>query len=183
MCRSRCRSGLRLAFATLVAAAPAVARAAFLSGETLDTAANVVSWIVLIFVPILVIVVFWIIHVLPEKIAHKRHHPQRAAIQTLCLLSLVFGGLLWPIAWLWAYTRPVGYKLAYGTDKHEDYFAEQQEKLRANQLADEDLHQLKTELDTMRTAGKLPVHLESLHADVARRAAERREAAVAERSA
>ena len=28
----------------------------------------------------------------------------------LCLLSLVFGGLLWPIAWLWAYTRPVGYQ-------------------------------------------------------------------------
>ena len=38
------------------------------------------------------------------------------AIQTLCLLSLVFGGLLWPIAWLWAYTRPVLYKMAYGTD-------------------------------------------------------------------
>ena len=28
-------------------------------------------------------------------------------IRTLCLLSLVFGGLLWPIAWLWAYTKPV----------------------------------------------------------------------------
>jgi hypothetical protein len=44
----------------------------------------------------------WIVHVLPEKIAHKRHHPRRDAIQTLCLLSLVFGGLLWPLAWLWA---------------------------------------------------------------------------------
>ena len=42
----------------------------------------------------------------------------------MCLLSLVFGGLLWPIAWLWAYTKPVGYKLAYGTDKHPDYFKE-----------------------------------------------------------
>ena len=64
------------------------------------------------------------VHVLPEKIAHKRHHPQLEAIKTLCLLSLVFGGLLWPIAWLWAYTKPVGYKLAYGTDKHPDYFKE-----------------------------------------------------------
>jgi hypothetical protein len=54
---------------------------------------------------------------MPEKIAHKRGHPQTGAIQCLCLLSLVFGGLLWPIAWLWAYTKPVGYKLAYGTDK------------------------------------------------------------------
>ena len=64
------------------------------------------------------------VHVLPEKIAHKRHHPQFEAIRTLCLLSLVFGGLLWPLAWLWAYTKPVGYKLAYGTDKHPDYFKE-----------------------------------------------------------
>ena len=47
------------------------------------------------------------VHILPEKIAHKRHHPQFEAIRTLCLLSLVFGGLLWPIAWLWAYSKPV----------------------------------------------------------------------------
>ena len=76
------------------------------------------------FVPVVLIVLFWMVHVLPEKIAHKRHHPQFEAIRTLCLLSLVFGGLLWPIAWLWAYTKPVGYKLAYGTDKHPDYFKE-----------------------------------------------------------
>ena len=25
---------------------------------------------------------------------------------------------------MWAYTKPVGYKLAYGTDKHPDYFKE-----------------------------------------------------------
>ena len=80
--------------------------------------------VVLFVVPAVVIVLFWIVHVLPEKIAHKRHHPQRDAIQMLCLLSLVFGGLLWPIAWLWAYTKPVGYKLAYGTDKHPEYFKE-----------------------------------------------------------
>ena len=57
------------------------------------------------------------VHILPEKIAHKRHHPQFEAIRTLCLLSLVFGGLLWPLAWIWAYTKPVMHKLAYGTDK------------------------------------------------------------------
>ena len=83
-----------------------------------------VALFVLFFVPVVLIVVFWMVHVLPEKIAHKRHHPQFEAIRTLCLLSLVFGGLLWPLAWLWAYTKPVGYKLAYGTDKHPDYFKE-----------------------------------------------------------
>ena len=78
----------------------------------------------LFFVPVLLIVLFWLVHILPEQIAHKRHHPQFEAIRTLCLLSLVFGGLLWPLAWIWAYTKPVGYKLAYGTDKHPDYFKE-----------------------------------------------------------
>jgi hypothetical protein len=57
------------------------------------------------------------VHILPEKIAEKKGHPQAKAIQCLCLLSLVFGGLLWPLAWLWAYSKPALYKLAYGTDK------------------------------------------------------------------
>jgi hypothetical protein len=62
------------------------------------------------------------VHVLPEVFAEKNHHPQRAGITLLCLLSLAVGGLLWPLAWLWAFTKPVGYKLAYGTDKHDDFF-------------------------------------------------------------
>jgi len=89
-----------------------------------DTVATYIAIFALVFVPIALIVVFWMVHVLPEKIAHKKHHPQFEAIRTLCLLSLVFGGLLWPFAWLWAYTKPVGYKLAFGTDKHPDYFKE-----------------------------------------------------------
>ena len=107
----------RLAGVLLLALAAPSARASFLSGEALDTMADVLAIVVLIIVPVLAIVLFWIVHVLPEKIAHNRHHPQRDAITTLCLLSLVFGGLLWPIAWIWAYSKPVVYKLAYGTDK------------------------------------------------------------------
>ncbi len=103
---------------------PTHAHASFLSGAALDTAANVAAWVVLIIAPTVAIVVFWLVHILPEKIAEKKQHPQAAAIQTLCLLSLVFGGMLWPIAWLWAYSKPVLYKMAYGTDKvahgHED---------------------------------------------------------------
>jgi len=90
-------------------------------GETLDTIANVLSWIVLILVPVVGIVAFWLVHILPEKIAEKKHHPQAHAIQCLCLLSLVFGGILWPLAWIWAYTKPVLHKMAYGTDKHEPH--------------------------------------------------------------
>jgi hypothetical protein len=77
----------------------------------------VLTWIVLVIAPIIGLAVFLLIHILPEKIAEKRQHPQAGAIQCLCLLSLVFGGMLWPIAWLWAFSKPVLYKLAYGTDK------------------------------------------------------------------
>jgi hypothetical protein len=76
----------------------------------------VLAWVVLIVAPAVGIAVFWIVHILPEKIAEKRRHPQAKAIQCLCLLSLFFGGLLWPLAWLWAYSKPVLHKLAYGTD-------------------------------------------------------------------
>ena len=96
-------------------------------GETLDAVANGISWVVLILVPVVVLVVFWLVHILPEKIAEKRKHPQAKAIQVLCLLSLVFGGMLWPLAWLWAYSKPVLYKMAYGTDVVENHHGETSE--------------------------------------------------------
>jgi hypothetical protein len=95
-----------------------------MAGPFVDTAADVLAVVVLLLVPIAAIYLFWKVHILPEIIAEKRHHPQKDAIKTLCLLSLLFGGLLWPIAWLWAYSKPVMYKLAYGTDKHEDFYKE-----------------------------------------------------------
>jgi hypothetical protein len=101
-------------------AAPQNATASLLSPELEDKLANFLAIFILFFVPIVLIVLFWMVHILPEKIAHKRHHPQFEAIRTLCLLSLVFGGLLWPLAWLWAYSKPVLYKMAYGTDVHPD---------------------------------------------------------------
>lgn len=107
--------------AVAIAFNPMAAEASFLHGEALDKAADIMSWIVLILVPIVGIAIFWLVHILPEKIAEKKKHPQAKAIQCLCLLSLFFGGLLWPIAWLWAYTKPVLHKLAYGTDVDESH--------------------------------------------------------------
>jgi hypothetical protein len=95
-------------------------QASFLSEGALDTAADVLSWVVLVVAPVAVIGIFLFIHILPEKIAEKKRHPQLPAIKTLCLLSLAFGGLLWPAAWLWAYTKPVLYKQAYGKDVSEE---------------------------------------------------------------
>ena len=116
-----------LAFLTALMALllfPASASASLLSPEMEDKLADFLAVVVIFLVPVIGIVVFWLLHIMPEKIAHQRHHPQFEAIRTLCLLSLAFGGLLWPLAWLWAYTKPVGYKLAYGTDKHPDYYKE-----------------------------------------------------------
>jgi hypothetical protein len=146
----------------------APARAAFLSGEMLDTAADILAIVVLILVPVVAIVLFWIVHVLPEKIAHKRHHPQREAITTLCLLSLVFGGLLWPLAWLWAYTKPVAYRVAYGTDRHEDYYDEMAEKHRAGKLVREEIFHLREDLEAMEARGALPPKLRALKDELAR---------------
>src|SRR5438034_2372771 len=113
--RSRGRHFVPLiAFAFL--ALPSRAHASMFHGETLDSVANVIAWFALIIAPIVGVTVFLMIHILPEKVAHKRNHPQLGAIKCLCLLSLVFGGLLWPIAWLWAYSKPVLHKMAYGTD-------------------------------------------------------------------
>ena len=69
---------------------PDSAHASFFHGETLDKVADVMSWVVLIVVPIVVIVLFWLVHILPEKIAEKKRHPQAKAIQVLCILSLFF---------------------------------------------------------------------------------------------
>lgn len=114
-------SRVRVVAALAAAAAwlPEAAHASFLSGEALDTAADAIAWVALVIVPVVGIVGFWLIHILPEKIAEKKQHPQAKAIQVLCLLSLAFGGMLWPIAWLWAYTKPVLHKMAYGTDVGE----------------------------------------------------------------
>jgi hypothetical protein len=114
MTRVRRRTAAILLAATLASAAPA--HASLFSGDTLDLVAEIMAWIVLFVAPAIAITLFWLVHILPEKIAEKRHHPQAPAIKTLCLLSLFFGGLLWPLAWLWAYSRPVFYKMAYGAD-------------------------------------------------------------------
>ena len=121
---------IALAFLVL----PSRAHASFLHGETLDTVAGAIAWFAFIIVPPVLIGVFLLVHILPEKVAEKRHHPQLGAIKCLCLLSLCFGGLLWPIAWLWAYSKPVLHKMAYGTDVDDSHGKPDGEKSAASEL-------------------------------------------------
>jgi hypothetical protein len=135
------------------------------SSEFVDTAATYLALFIIIAVPIGGIVLFWLVHILPEKFAHQRHHPQLAAIKTLCLLSLVFGGILWPLAWLWAFTKPVLHQAAYGRDKHDDYY----DKHGVPAPAGDEKQALRTELARVRQEivelekrGDLPTALQAL---------------------
>jgi CBS domain containing-hemolysin-like protein len=150
--------------AALAAIAAPAAHASFLSGEVLDKAADIVAIVVLIVVPIVLIGGFWYVHILPEKVAEARQHPQKEVINVICLLSLFFGGLLWPIAWIMAYSKPVIYKMAYGRDKHDDYY----ENLAATGTRDATLlstevTRLRAELDLLAKRGQLPVELREMH--------------------
>ena len=158
-------ASLRTGAAALLAMLAALpAHASFLQGETLAKVANVIAIVVLVVVPIIGIVVFWLVHVLPEKIAHKNHHPQTKAIQVLCLLSLVFGGMLWPLAWLWAYSKPVLYKMAYGTDKAED--AQAAPAVQAGVLR-EDVARLRADLERLMAQGGAPRELAAIRDQLA----------------
>ncbi|HUL81318.1 MAG TPA: DUF3302 domain-containing protein [Gammaproteobacteria bacterium] len=145
----------------LAAAGPCSAE----GSEFVDSAANFLAVFIIILVPIGGIVLFWLVHILPEKFAEKRHHPQLAAIKVLCLLSLIFGGLLWPLAWLWAFTKPVMHQLAYGRDKHDDYYekhglpmpvGDETEALRA------ELGRVQQEIAELEKRGDLPTALQAL---------------------
>jgi hypothetical protein len=86
--------------------------------------ADYLVWVVILVVPIAVIYIFWKIHILPELYAEKIHHPQTKLIQVICIMSIIFGGILWPLAWILAYSKPVLHKMAYGTDKSDEYYSD-----------------------------------------------------------
>jgi hypothetical protein len=143
-------------FAPLIAFAalslPTPAHASMFHGETLDSIASAIAWFAFIIVPPVLIVAFLAVHIIPEKIAEKRHHPQLGAIKCLCFLSLVFGGLLWPLAWLWAYSKPVFHKMAYGTDVDKSHEKPDGEKSATSEL--EQLRARVAELEAETKGGK-----------------------------
>jgi Protein of unknown function (DUF3302) len=139
-----------------------------------DTVASVLAIFIIVAVPTAGIVLFWYVHILPEKIAEKRQHPQKDAIKVLCLLSLFFGGMLWPFAWLWAYSKPVLHKLAYGRDKHDDYYIEKDREaslgrdVQQREDLQEELGRLRLMLDAMSRHGELSESLHALRQQVVR---------------
>jgi Protein of unknown function (DUF3302) len=62
---------------------------------------------VLIFVGVIIVVN---LGKLPGQLAHKWGHPQAAAINAMSWIGIATGGLLWPVAFIWAFTAPYGTK-------------------------------------------------------------------------
>jgi hypothetical protein len=56
--------------------------------------------------------------------------------------------------------------MAYGTDKHDDYFVERGEKAKGGEMLADEIDRLRGELDQMASRGKLPDHLETLRRDL-----------------
>jgi hypothetical protein len=76
---------------------------------------DIFTFIVLAVLLAVVIFIFMKLGELPGKIASNRNHPQAEAITICGWLGVLTLGLLWPVAIIWAYTRP-----AESGDKRND---------------------------------------------------------------
>lgn len=56
---------------------------------------------------------------LPGQIARKRGHPQAAAINVTSWLGVATLGLLWPVALIWAFLKPIA-PASSGSKEMED---------------------------------------------------------------
>jgi len=63
--------------------------------------------VVLIIMVGILIAAWFMLAMLPGQIARKRNHPQADAINVMGWWGALTLGILAPIAWVWAYTRPV----------------------------------------------------------------------------
>lgn len=66
---------------------------------------DIFAWIVLVVLIITVIAGFLVLAMLPGKIAKQRGHPQHEAINVAGWLGAILGGVFWPFALIWAFTK------------------------------------------------------------------------------
>jgi hypothetical protein len=69
-------------------------------------AAVVGIWVILGMLP--GVGIWVILGMLPGKIAGKRNHPQAEAINVCGWWGVITLGILLPLAFIWAYTKPIG---------------------------------------------------------------------------
>ncbi len=69
------------------------------------TGLYIFSWFILIVLVLAVIVGFVVLAMLPGKLARQRGHPQQEAINVAGWAGALLGGVFWPLALIWAFTR------------------------------------------------------------------------------
>ncbi len=67
---------------------------------------DIFSLIVLLVLLCAVVAVWVMLALMPGRIARERNHPQAEAINVCGWWGAITFGLLLPVAWIWAYTRP-----------------------------------------------------------------------------
>ena len=67
---------------------------------------DIFAWIVFITMVLSFLYIFAFLGMLPGKVARKRHHPYQDAITVGSWLTLLVGGVLWPLILIWAYATP-----------------------------------------------------------------------------
>ena len=74
---------------------------------------------------------------LPGNIARRRDHPQADAITAAGWIGIASLGILWPIAFVWAFLRPASNAVARTSREGEEsrQLAEIQDRLKAVELA------------------------------------------------
>ena len=70
------------------------------------TGLDIFALLVLLVIILSALAVFVWAAMLPGKVALKRSHPQAEAINVAGWVGMVFGGLFWPLALIWAFTKP-----------------------------------------------------------------------------
>lgn len=66
-----------------------------------------IALLVLLVLLVAIVAALGVLGALPGYIARNRNHPQAEAINAAGWVGLIFGGVLWPLALIWAYTKPV----------------------------------------------------------------------------
>jgi len=80
-----------------------------------------VVFAVLIFVGVIIVVS---LGKLPGQLAQKWNHPQASAINAMSWIGIATGGLLWPVAFIWAFTTPFGAKFPVKDERNPSSAAE-----------------------------------------------------------
>ena len=70
------------------------------------SALDIFALIVLVVLVAAGIAIWAILGMMPGRIARERGHPQADAINVCGWWGVITMGLLLPIAWIWAYTKP-----------------------------------------------------------------------------